>query len=280
MNHQPIDQVISLALKKKKLLNDSPLRYLIRAALSGFYVGIGLVISFRLGEGFFDIQSPVTALMSSIFFGIALVLIIYGGSELFTGNTMYFTMSTLKKETTVKDTLQNWAACYGGNFIGAVTFSIIVMTSGLFSNPENSQLLMSLAAHKMEPDTVELFFRGVLCNLVVCLAVWIPMHIKGDGAKIFVMMFLVFGFVAAGFEHSVANMVTFSLALLVPHPESVSLAGALHNLIPVTLGNIVGGGFFLGGVYFYLTSSNRKQPLELKMNERKTVSTSVFQKEA
>lgn len=107
MDLQPIDQAVELALKKKQILKDSVVKYLLRAALSGVFVGIGLVVSFRLGEGFFDIQSPMSALMSSIFFGIALVLIIYGGGELFTGNTMYFTMSSLRKKTTIKDTLQN-----------------------------------------------------------------------------------------------------------------------------------------------------------------------------
>lgn len=272
MDLQPIDQAVELALKKKQILYDSIVRYLLRASLSGIFVGIGLIISFRLGEGFFDIQSPMSALMSSIFFGIALVLIIYGGGELFTGNTMYFTMSTIRGKTTVKDTLKNWLACYGGNLLGAVFFALIVMNSGLFSNPENSQLLMSTASHKMDVSTWQLIFRGILCNLVVCLAVWIPMHVKGDGAKIFVMMFLVFAFVAAGFEHSVANMVTFSLALSVPHPDTVTLMGAIHNLIPVTIGNIIGGAVFVGVVYTFLSSSiKKKQPQVVKAKEMEAV---------
>lgn len=277
MKLQPLEQVISLALKKKKILDESIIKYLIRAALSGVYIGFGIMLSFRLGEGFFDIHSPVASLMTSIFFGIALVLIIYGGSELFTGNTMYFTVSTLNKQTSWKDTFQNWITCYAGNFIGAVFFAILVLYSGIFSSLENSQLLMATAAHKMEYTTWELFFRAILCNWVVCLAVWIPMNVKGDGGKIAVMMLLVFAFVASGFEHSVANMVTFSLALILPHPDSITIAGAIHNLIPVTIGNIIGGGLCVGGAYVYLSASS-KQNRERNLSKKETLKPAILKK--
>ncbi|MGX6444142.1 formate/nitrite transporter family protein [Neobacillus sp. K501] len=259
MELQPMDQVIQNAIKKKGYLQQSISKYLIRAALSGIYIGFGIILSFRLGEGFYDIHSPVASIMTSIFFGIALVLIIYGGSELFTGNTMTFTMSTLKKATTFKDLIENWIACYFGNLMGAVFFALIILFSGILSTPENSQLIMATASGKMHYSVIELFFRAILCNWVVCLAVWLPMHVKGDAAKISVMMLLVFAFVASGFEHSVANMVTFSIALMVPHPETISLMGAIHNLIPVTIGNIIGGGLFVGGVYVFLTSSVKQK---------------------
>ncbi|WP_077298441.1 formate/nitrite transporter family protein [Virgibacillus pantothenticus] len=258
MESQPIEQAVNLALKKKALLNTSLIKYLLKAVLAGVYVGIGLILSYRLAEGYFDIHSPTATIMASIFFGVALVLIIYGGAELFTGNTMYFTMSTLRKQTTIKDTLQNWLACYSGNLIGGIFFALLIVGTGLYASAEDSHYLMKTAAAKMDLSIWALFFRGILCNLIVCLAVWIPMHIKGDGAKILVTMLLVFGFVASGFEHSVANMVTFSLALTAPHPETITFLGAIYNLIPVTIGNIVGGGFFLGGVYAYLASPDKQ----------------------
>jgi nitrite transporter len=274
MKTTAIELVTDLALKKKGYLKASIVQYMLRAALSGAFIGFGIMVSYRLGESFFDAQSPATSLISSIFFGMALVLIIYGGSELFTGNTMTFTISTLRKATTWKDTFQNWIACYTGNFIGAIGFALLVMLSGLFSSSENSQYLMYVVSHKMEASTSELFFRAILCNWVVCLAVWIPYNLKGDGAKISAMLLLVFAFVASGFEHSVANMVTFSMALFVNHPESITLMGAAHNLVPVTLGNIIGGGFFVGFLYVYLASKPiskkysvpRKETLQTKIS--------------
>ncbi|HWO97505.1 MAG TPA: formate/nitrite transporter family protein [Bacillus sp. (in: firmicutes)] len=257
MNESPFEQIIKIALMKKQYLQSSLVQYIIRAALSGVYVGFGVMLSFRLGEMFADAKSPATSLITGLFFGIALVLIIYGGAELFTGNTMTFTMSTLKGATSWKDAFENWLACYTGNLIGAVFFASVIMATGLFNNPDNTQLLIGLVEGKINTPSAQLFFRAVLCNWLVCLAVWIPLHLKGDGAKIVVMMLFVFAFVASGYEHSVANMVLFSISLAVPHPEAISLTGALHNLLPVTLGNIVGGGGFVGALYVYLSSKRK-----------------------
>jgi nitrite transporter NirC len=152
-----------------------------------------------------------------------------------------------------------------GNLMGAIFFAFLIKFSGLLGSLENSQLLMTVASTKMSAPFMELFFRAILCNWVVCLAVWLPLHVKGDGAKITVMMLLVFAFVASGFEHSVANMVTFAIALSVPHPDAVTILGAIHNLIPVTIGNIIGGGLFVGGLYVYLSlDSNAKRNLKMK----------------
>lgn len=271
-----LDQVINLALKKKEVFQASKLRYLIKSALAGVYIGFGIVISYKLGEYFHDVQSPATTMMISMFFGIALVLIMYGGADLFTGNTMTFTISTLMKATTWKDTLQNWVACYMGNLIGAIFFAAIIFFTGLFNYPEKSQLMMEVAGYKMSGATVELFFKAILCNWLVCLAVWIPMNLKDEGAKILVMMILVFGFVVSGFEHSIANMVLFSISLMVSHPESISIYGAIHNLIPVTIGNIVGGSVFVGFTYVYVYAHQQVKvklaPVEKKIQNVKSYS--------
>jgi nitrite transporter NirC len=263
MKESPFEQVVKIALTKKSYLQSSLIQYIIRAALSGVYIGFGVILSFKLGEMFFDAGSPATSLVTGLFFGIALVLIIYGGAELFTGNTMTFTMSTLKGATTWKDTFENWLACYAGNFIGAVFFALLIMAAGLFHYADSAQLLMSVVEGKMNTSFVPLFFKAVLCNWLVCLAVWIPLHIKGDAAKIGVMMLFVFAFVVSGYEHSVANMVLFSISLAVPHPETISFAGALHNLLPVTLGNIAGGAIFVGALYVYLSDGKSlKMPVK------------------
>lgn len=254
MSEQPLELAITTALKKKEYLRESRMKYLLRAALAGVYIGFGIMVSYRLGEYFYDTHSAATPIASSIFFGLALVLILYGGGELFTSNTMIMTISSLKKETTWKDTIENWIACYSGNLLGAVFFGILIMLSGIFMSPEKTEYMMETVSMKMNTPAYQLFFRAILCNWLVCLAVWVPFNIKGDGAKIGVMMLLVFAFVVSGFEHSVANMVLFSIALFVPHPETVSVAGSVFNLVPVTLGNIIGGAFFVGTLYVYLNS--------------------------
>lgn len=252
MNNEAYEQVNEWGKKKVAILHHNPLQYILKAMLASFFIGFAVMLSFRLSEPFFDAGSPASTLMLGAFFGIALVLILYGGAELFTGNTMYLTMSTAKGHTAVKDALAVLAACYGGNLLGAVVFAFFIQQTGIFDSIESTNLLMGAVAGKMSMPVSDLFFRAMLCNWIVCLAVWIPMQMKGDMAKIVAMMLCVMTFVVAGFEHSVANMVLFSMALAVPHPEAITVAGAVHNLIPVTLGNIVGGSVFVGLVYLYL----------------------------
>ncbi|WP_141433587.1 formate/nitrite transporter family protein [Bacillus sp. 03113] len=263
MEIQPLDQAVNYALKKKAILDGSKLQYLTRAALSGVYIGFGIMISYRIAEPFFEVHSPATYLMTGLFFGIALLLIMYGGGELFTGNTMAFTISTLKGATTWKDTFRNWIACYSGNFIGAIFFATMIMLTGLYGSPEKTKWLMESASLKMNAPTYQVFFRAILCNWLVCLAIWIPMNVKGDGSKIASMMLLVFGFVVSGYEHSIANLVLFSLALVVPHPETISVTQAIANIIPVTFGNIIGGAVFVGVINVFLASKPKtKQTIE------------------
>ncbi|XWN51148.1 formate/nitrite transporter family protein [Anoxybacillus flavithermus] len=250
-----------LALKKRSILQTSPLQYMIRAALAGVYIGFALVLCVRIGQYFYEAHSPVTYLVSGIFFGIALVLIMYGGAELFTGNTMYFTVSTLQKETTIGDTLRNWVACYSGNLLGAIFFAFLIAQSGIFHDIPMDHLLFAIALKKMHATTVQLFVKGILCNWLVCLAIFIPMQMKEDMAKMFAMILIVFVFFASGYEHSIANFVIFSLALAVEHPDTIHVAGIIHNIVPVTLGNIVGGSLFMGALYTYLSSNKQSTPV-------------------
>ncbi|WP_335871648.1 formate/nitrite transporter family protein [Bacillus sp. 2205SS5-2] len=263
-----IRQCTELALKKKRILEGSVVNYLVRAALAGVYIGFAIILCFKLGESFRLVDSPAIYLMTSIFFGIALLLIIYGDAELFTGNTMYFSISTLRKETSWRDLVSNWLACYCGNILGALFFTAIFIGTGLFSDISENHLLFYFAEKKMHGTTLELVFRSILCNWLVCLAIWIPMQLKGDGAKVMAMMLLVFTFFLSGYEHSIANFVLFSLALALPHPETITFAGMVHNILPVTIGNIIGGAVFMGALYTFLSSpAKRKDPALVVVKE-------------
>ncbi|RBW70721.1 formate/nitrite transporter family protein [Bacillus taeanensis] len=262
MEKESITKVCQMALKKKELLHVNPLQYIIRAALSGIYIGFAIVLCFRIGQFFYEVHSPATSLLNGIFFGLALILIIYGGAELFTGNTMYFTIASLKKETTWKDALMNWVTCYAGNLLGVVFFSVLISLTGLFDSISYDHLLLNIVSIKMSLPASELFFRAILCNWLVCLAIWIPMQAKGDAAKVMIIMLLVFTFFISGYEHSIANLSLFTLALAIPHADTINVAGVIHNIIPVTAGNIIGGGFFVGALYAYLTSKQRSLNVE------------------
>lgn len=272
--YEAVESVVQMALNKKKYLEESLLRYVTKAALASMFIGFAIIICYRLAEPFFDAKSPVTSFMASIFFGAALVLIMFGGGELFTGNTMVMTMSTVKKATTWKDALTNWVATYAGNLIGAAIFALFIHYSGLYADSDNSQFLMSVVGGKISLTTAQMFFRSILCNWLVCLGFWVPINVKGDGVKIASMMLLVFGFVISGYEHSIANMVLFALALAAPHPDTITLVGILHNLGVVTLGNMIGGGVFVGAMYAFLTSK-KKEKVPAAVVDTHTVSPSA-----
>jgi nitrite transporter NirC len=257
MEEQGLQYLVKLAKKKKFLLDHYPIHYLIRAMLASIYAGFVIVSCFKIGGYFFEAGSPAAYLAGSIYFGVALVLIIYGGAELFTGNTMYFTIAAMRKEVTVIDTLKNWAACYAGNLLGAIVFAFLFAATGLFAHLPNDHYIQYVSEYKMNATTLQLFVKGIFCNWLVCLAVFLPTQFKNEGAKLFVIMATVFLFFSSGFEHSIANFVLFGIALTAPHPDTVSIAGAFHNLIPVTLGNIVGGSVFVGMLYQYLSVSNK-----------------------
>jgi len=104
----------------------------------------------------------------------------------------------------------------------------------------------------MNAPFLELFMRGILCNTLVCLAIWCSMKLKEETAKLIMIFWCLFAFITSGFEHSVANMTLLSISLFIPHPETVSWAGLAANLVPVTLGNIVGGMLFVGIAYWYI----------------------------
>jgi nitrite transporter NirC len=170
---------------------------------------------------------------------------------LFTGNTFYYTYATLRNRMKWSQVLELLVYSYVGNILGAIFFAVFIYLTGLFAAPESTTFLMMVVDHKLHAPIHQLFFRGILCNWLVCLAFFIPMAFKESGAKMFSMMLFVFCFFISGYEHSIANMCSFSIALVLHHPETISVAGVIRNLIPVTIGNLIGGEFMMGIMYYY-----------------------------
>ncbi|CAM3309871.1 MULTISPECIES: formate/nitrite transporter family protein [Paenibacillus] len=250
-----VEAVVQTAVKKKEMMNESLLRYIVSTMLAGAYVGIGIVLIFKLGAPLAAEGSPFQSLVMGAAFGIALTLVVFAGSELFTGNHMVFTMSTLSGKTTTLDTLKNWGIVFIGNIAGAVLLSYLVAATGLFKGIPADHLIFTAAAKKMNDPFLELFFRGILCNWLVCLAIWTGMRAKNEVARLILIWWCLFAFIATGYEHSVANMTLLTLANILPgHPETVSVAGWISNMVPVTLGNIVGGGLFVGSAYWFIST--------------------------
>ncbi|ASA23181.1 formate/nitrite transporter family protein [Paenibacillus donghaensis] len=251
---ESVENITAIAVGKRDQMNKSLPRYALAALLAGAYVGIGIILIFSLGAPLAAVKSPLQPLIMGASFGIALTLVVFAGSELFTGNNMFFTVSTLAGRTSMWDTIKNWVVVFIGNVAGAVVLALLIRGTGLFSAASPEHLIFAASAKKMSLPFSELFFRGILCNWLVCLALWMSARAKSESGKLILIWWCLFAFIASGYEHSVANMTLLSVAVLLPnHPETVSVAGWLHNMIPVTLGNIIGGGVFVGMAYWLIS---------------------------
>ncbi|WP_066193508.1 MULTISPECIES: formate/nitrite transporter family protein [Gracilibacillus] len=247
---ETITALSNTAVSKRNQLQTSKSKYLVMTMLAGFFVGLGIVLIATIGGLLEPQQFAGTKIVTGMAFGVALSLVIMAGADLFTGNNMTMTIGWLTKKTTVLDAGNIWLYSYLGNFVGAILIAVLFYYSGLATG-ETANYVTSLASGKMNTPFMELFVRGIFCNILVCLAVWCSFKLKNETAKLIMIFWCLFAFITSGFEHSVANMSLLSLALLVPHPETVSLVGMFANLIPVSLGNIVGGAVFIGAAYWY-----------------------------
>jgi nitrite transporter NirC len=183
-------------------------------------------------------------------FGIALTLVIFAGSDLFTGHTMFMTLGWLRRRTSLRDLAASWISSWAGNLTGCIVLAAIFVAGGGLALGAKSQLLITVAAAKMNAPAVELVARAMLYNWLVCLAIWTAARMTNDTAKCIVIFWCLYAFIASGFEHSVANMTLFSIALMAEHPANVTIGGMGWNLFWVTIGNIVSGAGIMGGGYW------------------------------
>jgi formate/nitrite transporter len=246
--------------------------------LAGVFIAFGAIL-YTLVVHDSQLSFGLTQLLGGLSFCLGLILVVVAGAELFTGNNLLIMAFTSKKITLYK-LLENWTIVYLGNFIGAISMAFWVYLTRQWS--ANSNLVgakaLLIANAKVGLPFLVAFSRGVLCNALVCLAVWLCMGGRSVADKILSILFPITAFVALGFEHSVANMYFIPMGLLLKNNPLVleavttlngkpgdfshlTIQGLLvNNLLPVTLGNIVGGGVLVGLVYWfvYLRGKNRK----------------------
>lgn len=243
------------AEKKVKFLNNNPLGYFVASMLAGMYVGIAIMFIFTIGGMLHDFDGYKVVMGAS--FGIALSLVAIAGAELFTGNTFTMTMGLLQKRVSLSDTLRVWTVCYLGNLAGSILLGFIFFLCGSINEGYVGEFFIYSAKGKMTLEPMELFARGLLCNILVCLATWCGYRCKTESAKLIMTFWCLYAFITAGFEHSVANMSLFTAALLSPLGSELTVGMYVYNLSIVTIGNMVGGILFLAVPYFII-SKNKK----------------------
>jgi formate transporter len=252
------------------------LKTLVLAVLAGAFIAFGAVF-FTTVTTASTMSYGITRLIGGICFSLGLVLVIVGGAELFTGNNLIIMAWANKKVNTIQ-ILINWGLVYLGNFIGAMFIVFLMMMSKQYLSASGQVGIQTLniAKAKCEMGFIQAFSLGILCNILVCLAVWLCYSSRSITGKIISIVFPITAFVTCGFEHSIANMYFIPKAILLLQQKNSEILilikqsnfnydsirwsnFIIHNLLPVTLGNIVGGAVLVGLVYWFVYLRNSKK---------------------
>lgn len=242
--------------------------------LAGAFIAFGgvfsTIVSSQSALGF----GP-TRMLAGLGFSLGLILVVVAGAELFTGNNL-IVMSWVSRHISLKSLLRNWGIVYIGNFIGAVSIALLVYFAHWWGQNDSGvgATALNIANAKVSLSPIEILFRGILANALVCLAVWLASSGRSLMDKAIAIVFPIAAFVAAGFEHSIANMYFLPLGLLLSGHSDVlqaaglsgaqlsnlTIAGAAMNILFATVGNIIGGGVMVGLVYWFIYLRSSREP--------------------
>ncbi len=266
------------------------------AILAGAFIAMGAIFATTVGAGAqavtaasgepaYSIGLPygVVRLLSGLVFSLGLILVIVGGAELFTGNNL-IVMAWASGKVSALQLLRNWLIVYAGNFVGSFSTAVLMFLTRQYTFGSNAIGIAALktAVAKCDLGFIQAIALGILCNALVCMAVWLTYSARSTVDKILAIVFPIAAFVAAGFEHSVANMYFIPVGLLIKDfdPSFVSAVGGqvahldkltwgtflFNNLLPVTIGNIIGGSILVAAFYWviYLRPSGPRLTKEQK----------------
>lgn len=259
------------------------------AILAGAFIALGALFATTVLSGGMSIKDAqgattfttglpfgVNRLLAGLAFCLGLILVVVGGAELFTGNNLIVMAWASGKVTSIA-LLRNWGIVYVGNFIGSVATAIVVLfgKTYLFGNGSVGLTALNIAKSKVELGFIQAIALGIMCNALVCLAVWMTFSARSTIDKIFAIIFPITAFVAAGFEHSIANMYFIPMGIFIKNyagqdfwtligkaPSDYSMVTwqsfLVSNLLPVTIGNVIGGAIFVAAVYWMIFLRSKK----------------------
>jgi formate/nitrite transporter len=238
---------------------DAP-RTFVLAVLAGAFIGLGAMFATVVTAGGADVPFGVNRLLGGVVFSLGLVLVVVAGAELFTGNNL-IVMAWADRRIPLRRLLRNWGIVYAGNFVGAAATALLVFAARQYEFGDGAvgQNVLAIADAKTSLGWGQAVALGALCNALVCLAVWLSYAARSVTDKVLAVIFPITAFVAAGFEHSVANMYFLPIGLLVKgtslgdasgHPDLTWSNALFGNLLPVTIGNVFGGAVMVGLVYW------------------------------
>lgn len=254
-----------------KCTND-PLRVMALAVLAGAFIALGAMFYTLVIHEPGMLPIGLLKWLGGLAFCLGLVLVVVAGAELFTGNNL-LVMAFVDGKISLRQLLNNWWLVYLGNFIGALGILLLIVLTGLWWQGDGALAAqtVAIADSKVNLSFWQAFSRGVLCNVLVCLAIWLAMAGRSVTDKILAVLLPISAFVALGFEHSVANMFVIPAGMVASNmqawqgmgisvSENLTVSGfLLGNLLPVTLGNLVGGSLLVGLCYWFIYLRNNKE---------------------
>lgn len=226
------------ALDKYTRAKNEPAKYLLSSILAGFYIVVATMLSNITASVFYPTSPEIAKFFCAFLFSVAIALIVFVGGDLFTGNNMTMAFGAFQKKTTWGNACRVWLFSYIGNFIGAFFLSGLLILSSA-ARDGLWEYYSAVVPAKLELSVVQLIVRGVLCNYLVCLAVFIGTKVKSAPVKLALIFCIIPTFVMAGFEHSIANMSTFTIGWFLL--GDLSIAALARSFACVTLGNMIGG---------------------------------------
>jgi formate transporter len=234
------------------------------AVLAGAFIALGGVFATTALAGAGSAPWGPTRMLAGLAFSLGLILVVVGGAELFTGNNLVV-MAWASRRVTTRALLRGWAIVYAGNFVGAAATALLVFLSGVYRFGDGAwgATALAIAVAKMRLGFGQAVALGVLCNALVCLAVWMTYSARTTTDRVLAVVPPIAAFVAAGFEHSIANMYFVPLALLIRDLDPAFGQGlrvewlgwgsfVVWNLVPVTVGNLIGGTVLVAAVYWFV----------------------------
>lgn len=240
MNYEDVQKFSNAAINKAKLLESSFGKYFLRAVMAGFFISVVMIYSNVVGNVFKESDPAMGKFLSAIVFSIAVLLIVFIGSELFTGNNLVMAFGAYDGSVSWSQVGKVWLVSYIGNFVGCLVFTLIFVFAGASGTAD---YFAGFIENKLAIPAGQMFFRAVLCNFFVCLAVACGIKLKSESAKFCMIVMCISGFVVSGFEHCIANMSVFTVCCcLIP---GLSVGSIIRSMVIVTIGNMIGGAVLL-----------------------------------
>lgn len=251
MFQNEFDAVCNAANGKANLLKKNPLGYFVSAMVAGLFIAFGAFISNAIAAPFAEAKDPVQKFMTSFSFAAALSLVVAAGAELFTGNNFVLASAGFAKKMSWGEIIKIWVICYIGNLVGSLIAAFIFQASGAAAGTVG-ELFAAAAEKKMTMSPINLLLKGLLCNTLVCLAVWCSIKMKSESGKLIMVFWCILVFMVCGFEHSIANMTIMAVGMMNSTSAAVTIGGYFYNLLFVTLGNMIGGIVFVALPYYLI----------------------------